>query len=201
MTKNILLRRTSKTLLVFQLITTVCAMGMLSFLLNNVYYEDIVSFYKYTAFIMILLGIPMLVMVFITLHEYCTKIEISENGISITYPTQKRIIIDRDRISAMGRIAFVRMNSKFFFCTAPKSEILDFYQNHNAECRRMFGRKRMERLTANDKETWKMAVAVYVRYNNSKHVFFLNQHSDQLLNNVAQLLRKEIIITGPMLIE
>lgn len=193
---HIKLRRISNSTIALLLGTIILFIGAASLLLYQLYLEDLALFYMFTCIYTALFFIPLTVITVIALYRYCTKVYISEAGISITYPAGKQINIERNRISAMGRMSLGR--GKLYFCTAPKCEVLQFLREHQKQCSRMFGQQRMETLAASEDGCWKMAVTIYAYHSKKQGIFYLYHYSETLLTKISSLLKLTIINIGPV---
>ena len=194
------LRRTSSSIIVLLLVLLVLFFGVCAVILYSLYLDDLVLFYWFTVIYTLLFFAPIISVVIVGLYRYCTRIVITEEGTSVIYPTGRKVYMPREEISVMGRIAFTGLDSKIFFCTASQHEIMDFFQTHQTHCKQLFGEKRMEELKKTEDGRWKMAVAVYARFSRDKYIFYLYHHAESVLEEIAHLLKKEVMITGPMLI-
>lgn len=133
-------------------------------------------------------------------RHYITKVRISKNKLEIYIPFRKPIVWNTNNITVFGCVGYVARSSKVFFCMATEEEIIQYYEANQQLCMRIFGTHRVEKLYKTDKGVWQLAVGTYL-HSNPDNVFFLNYGSPNRLSQIASVLERDGIITGPWLVD
>lgn len=160
------------------------------------YMEDTTVFYILVCVCTVAFFAPLFCLISIALYQYLTVVHITPDGITVSYPNKKVWYIDRDEISAMGFFTPRVRDCRMFFCTASAVEVLHFLENHPQMSRRMFGKRKTEKLAASEEGKWKLALAVHMRFCKPRKTLFVYKLSGPLLKEIATVLDFEITNTG-----
>lgn len=138
---------------------------------------------------LIFLVTPVMFMVGLSLFHFRKRFVIANNAVYVYVPWQRKAKVAFEDIQSFGLACFAPRSSRLYLCSAPKEHILQFYYDHQDECKRLFRNLSYEKLCKTEDGNWMMAVGVYV-YHNPQDVYFLDYGNKKRVNMLESTIGK-----------
>lgn len=197
--KELKMRSIPTALYVF---SCIMAIGVLCFSAFGLYlflgsHSDV--FWVVPLFAIVVFIIPSIAWLGFLQYHFFSVFTFSEGSVSIIRPFHKREEMEYDRITAFGAASFMAYGAQIFLCTLSKTQIEAYFHNHSEECQKMYGDEIFEQYAQTAEGQFKMAVGLYMK-DHKADVYALNYFSVKRLSQITARLKREAIVTGPMLL-
>ena len=122
---------------------------------------------------LISLIIPVIVLIALSLFHFHKKFVLTSKAVYVYIPGHLKEEIPHQNTVAFGLACFAPRCRRLYLCCAPKNRIMQFYDTHQDECKRLFRNLSYDKLCETEDGTWMMAVGIYV-YHKQRDVYFLD---------------------------
>ena len=137
------------------------------------------------------------------LYAYFSKVIIDEEMITWVRPFRRKKAFPLEQLSFWGCVSYVPRSTMIYFCAEDAANLTTYLQTHQKECRRIFGVNRSNQMKNCNIGRLQLAVGTYIRQHLSgtKNLFILRYGNIQRTESLVKVIRKDAMITGPVLID
>lgn len=147
--------------------------------------------------------IPGILVLFNGLFNFLKKIQVYEDKLILYSPFKKPRELPVEELSVWGCDAYLGWSTVLFICMADKNTLLSYLHTHRNRCEKIFGKDTVSRLMKTEDGMLTLAVGTYLRkqFFTPKDVFVLECCTPRRLKQMVQAVKKDAIVTGPILLK